>query len=197
MSWTGPVTTAPEPAPSRLVVLVEGRSDAAVVAPLLARYASDEVDVLVLDGITNIERQLSLLSADAWPSVCGLCDAGEVGFVERALARRGVEVRDRDDLARHGFFVCDRDLEDELIAALGADEVLDALAGLGELGRFRTFQNQPEWRDRSVEDQLHRFAGSGSGRKLRLAETLAARLTPATTPKPLAELVAHIDRVLG
>jgi hypothetical protein len=70
-----------------------------------------------------------------------------------------------------------------------------AVTELGELGRFRTFQNQPEWRDRTIEDQLHRFAGSGSGRKLRLAEALAARLTPTSTPKPLRRLVAHVEQL--
>ena len=189
MTTTDPTGTA------KVTVLVEGRSDAAVVGSLFAHHGLADAELIVMDGITNIERQLALLSADEWVSVCGLCDLGEVGFVERALARRGMEVRDRDDLARHGFFVCDTDLEDELIRALGADEVVAAVTELGELGRFRTFQNQPEWRDRTIEDQLHRFAGSGSGRKLRLAEALAARLTPTSTPKPLRRLVAHVEQL--
>lgn len=189
------MSAAPEPGTRHTSVLVEGRSDAAVVGSLFAHHGLADAELIVMDGITNIERQLALLSADEWVSVCGLCDLGEVGFVERALARRGMEVRDRDDLARHGFFVCDTDLEDELIRSLGADEVVAAVTELGELGRFRTFQNQPEWRDRTIEDQLHRFAGSGSGRKLRLAEVLSARLTPTTTPMALRRLVAHVEQL--
>ena len=68
---------------------------------------------------------------------------------------------------------------------------------MGHLDRFRTFQYQPEWRDRSLTDQLHRFAGSGSGRKVALAERLAVRLDAATTPPPLAGLLDRIAQHLA
>ena len=41
-----------------------------------------------------------------------------------------------------------------------------------------------------MTDQLRRFAGSGSGRKARLAQALAGRLEPATVPEPLRRLLA-------
>ena len=41
-----------------------------------------------------------------------------------------------------GFFVCESDLEDELIRALGTDAMLRFIEGCGELGGFRIMQRQ-------------------------------------------------------
>jgi len=174
-------------------VLVEGRSDAVVVGHLLRIHGLVRAHVEVMDGVTNVERDLTRLATSApGAEVCGLFDAPEEGFVRRALARRGISAQSRADLARAGFFGCDADLEDELIRALGADVVEEVVADLGELPRFRTFQRQPEWRGRARAAQLRRFTGSASGRKERLAAALAERLTPETTPGPLARLVRYV-----
>ena len=58
-----------------------------------------------------------------------------------------------------GFYVCDPDLEAELIRALGPDAVEAVLEAQKELGSFRTFQRQPAQRERPVEKQLQRFMG--------------------------------------
>jgi hypothetical protein len=180
----------------RVVVLVEGRSDAAVVRALLDRRPADEasgVEVVSMEGVTNIERHLSRLEATAPDAaVAGLCDAAEAGFLVRALQRRGQAVADAADLPRHGFFVCDADLEDELIRAVGPDAAAGALAELGDEGRFVTFRQQPEWRDRPLHDQLRRFAGSRSGRKEQLARALAERLDGDSLPAPLHGLLDHV-----
>jgi hypothetical protein len=182
----------------RVVVLVEGRSDVAVVRVLLDRRPPEElvgVEVVSMEGVTNIERHLSRLEATAPAAdVTGLCDVAEAGFLVRALQRRGHAVSGPADLPRHGFFVCDVDLEDELIRAVGPQAVADALADLGDEGRFVTFRQQPEWRDRPLHDQLRRFAGSRSGRKELLAGALAARLDPTNLPTPLRGIV---DRVVA
>jgi hypothetical protein len=183
---------------SRVVVLVEGASDAAVVRALChGRGLLDaEVDVRDMGGVTNVGRHLRAL--DGSSAVLGLCDAPEERFVMRALRSAGQDVADRLGLQRHGFWVCDRDLEDELIRAVGADRVVAALEELGEVDRFRAFQGQPQWRGRPVDDQLRRFAGTTSGRKLTFARRLAEELTPATTPPPLSGLVdAVADRTRG
>ena len=65
-------------------------------------------------------------------------------------------------MERLGFFVCDSDLEDELIRALGTDAVERVVDARGVLGPLRTFQKQPEWRDRPVEEQLRRFLGTAA-----------------------------------
>jgi hypothetical protein len=182
----------------RVVVLVEGRSDAVVVEALAAARGLDTTDgvvqVVAMGGVTNIRAHLTRQAREADVHVLGLCDAPEERYFLRALQETGRPVATRRDMARLGFFVCVQDLEDELLRALGPGAVEDALSELGHLGRFRTFQRQPEWRDRALHDQLHRFAGSGSGRKLALASRLAGQLTPATTPRPLAELV---DRMVS
>lgn len=183
---------APDAAPV-VLVLVEGRSDAVVVEHLLGWHRLDHVTVEVMGGVTNVERTLTRLAARApGAEVCGLYDLAEERFVRRALDRRGVVVATRADLARAGFFACQADLEDELLRALGTQAVVQTLAGLGELPRFRTFQHQPEWRGRPLHEQLHRFAGSGSGRKERLAAALAQRLDPGCTPAPLARLMRYV-----
>ena len=198
MGWTQRVPAAvPHPTPG-VHVLVEGRSDAVVVGHLLRRHGLGSVPVVVMDGVTNIERTLTRLAAvSPGLEVCGLYDRAEERFVRRSLARRGHAAAAsaagvRDDLGRAGFFACDADLEDELIRSLGPHAVVDALGELGEVPAFRTFQNQPEWRGRRLAEQLHRFAGSGSGRKERLAAALAQRLTADSTPAPLARLVRYV-----
>jgi hypothetical protein len=176
-----------------VVVLVEGRSDAVVVETLAAARGLDTTDgvarVVAMGGVTNIRSHLMRQADQPDVHVLGLCDAPEERYLVRALHETGRPVTSRAEMAALGFFVCVQDLEDELLRALGPEAVEDALSELGHLGRFRTFQRQPEWRDRDLPDQLHRFAGSGSGRKLALAARLARELTPTTTPPPLAALV--------
>ena len=84
--------------------------------------------------------------------VLGLRRAEE-RFVLGALRQSGALLEAAVDLVDHGYFVCDNDLEDELIRAVGTAAVEDALDEMGHLVRFRTFQYQPEWRDRSPADQ--------------------------------------------
>lgn len=179
-----------------VVVLVEGRSDAAALAVLLRARGLDgngRVKLVSMGGVTNVARELRrALSEHPAAVVLGLYDAAEERFVVGALHRAHVLPDGPVDLVAHGFFLCDRDLEDELIRAVGTAAVEEALAEMGHLERFRTFQHQPEWRGRPLADQLHRFAGSGSGRKAALAERLAVRLEPGTTPPPLTSL---LDRV--
>ena len=91
----------------------------------------------------------------------------------------------RTDMERLGFFVCSADLEDELIRALGAASVEAVVDAEGDLGSFRTLQKQPEWRGRATEQQLRRFMGSGSGRKIRYARLLVDALDLGQVPRPL------------
>ena len=177
-----------------VVVLVEGASDAAAVRVLCDARGIDsaEVDVREMGGVTNVGHHLRALQDGA--RVLGLYDAPEERFVVRALRAEGYDVADGTDLAGLGFGVCDRDLEDELIRALGPGRVEQVLAELGELDRFRAFQRQPQWRGREVSEQLRRFAGTTSGRKVLLARRLAEELDADTTPAPLAALVDEIER---
>jgi hypothetical protein len=97
-----------------------------------------------------------------------------------------------DFLDRLGFFVCVADLEDELIRSLGTDRVEQVIADQGELGPLRTFSKQPAQRERTREQQLRRFMGTRSGRKIQYARALAEALDPAQIPDPLARLLACV-----
>ena len=91
----------------------------------------------------------------------------------------------RADLERLGFFVCEADLEDELIRALGPARVEAIIEANGELSTFRTLQRQPAQRGRPIEAQLRRFMGTRSGRKEAYAAYLVEALDLADMPRPL------------
>jgi hypothetical protein len=179
-------------------VLVEGTSDQRALAALALRRGRDlraeGVAIVAMGGATNIAAYLRQLAArDDSLRLAGLCDAAEEGAFRRGLERAGLgEDLDRGDMERLGFFVCDADLEDELIRCLGADTVERILAAEGELGSFRTFQKQPAQRGRPVEAQLRRFLGTKQGRKIRYATLLVEALDLAHVPRPLDGVLGHV-----
>jgi len=182
----------------RAVVLVEGFSDQCAVEALAERRGRDlhaeQISVVPIGGAQAVGRFLTVfgpLGLDV--RLAGLCDAGEEGDFRRGLERAGLGSRlTRIDMERLGFFVCAADLEDELIRALGADSVEQVVDAQGELGSFRTLQKQPEWRGRSTEQQLRRFLGSGSGRKIRYARLLVDALDLTKVPRPLDRVLAYV-----
>jgi hypothetical protein len=179
-------------------VLLEGPSDVAAVRAVAATYGLTErvhrYRLVDMGGVTNIRRHLEALRTASEPvRVIGMCDAGEASVFVRALqVSIAGDLRNAGDLSAHGFSVCEADLEDELIRAMGPERVVDVLSRLGLEGRLATFRRQPAWRDRSLSEQLHRFAGTTSGRKALLAGTLAEALAPSEVPAPLRRLVAAI-----
>jgi hypothetical protein len=182
----------------RTVVLVEGVSDQVALETLARRRGrrlDDEgVSVVAMGGahkIGSFLREFGPHGLDV--GLAGLCDAGEEGDFRRALERAGLGAGlTRDGMERLGFYVCVADLEDELIRALGADTVERVIDGQGELGSFRTFQKQPAWRGRTTEEQLRRFIGTHSGRKIQAAASLVEALALTDVPRPLERLLAHV-----
>ena len=77
----------------------------------------------------------------------------------------------------------------EVIPLAGVEEVVDAH---GDLGPFRTLQKQPAWQGRRLEEQLHRFMGSGGKRKIRYARYLVDALDLARMPRPLDRVLTHV-----
>jgi hypothetical protein len=179
-------------------VLVEGTSDEEAilaVARLRGRdLAAEGVAVVPIGGAQAIGRYLALLGPQGRDlRLAGLCDAAEEPEFRRALERAGLGTGlTRERMEALGFGVCVQDLEDELIRALGADAVEHVVAAQGELGSFRTFQKQPAWSGRPVEQQLRRFMGSGGRRKIRYARLLVEALGPARIPHPLDRVLAHV-----
>nr|WP_281496723.1 hypothetical protein [Ornithinimicrobium sp. F0845] len=191
-----------EPAPPQTLVLLEGPSDVAAVTALLPRGPRETDDgpvrtaysLVDLGGVTNVGAHLlRAAAARPAPRVVGLCDAGESRVVLRALQRVGREVTEVDDLPAEGFFVCERDLEEELIRALGTTRCLEVLADQGLAARFEAFSRQRAWAGRPLTERLHRFSGIASGRKILLAGAMARALAPDRVPAPLAGLLRRLQ----
>lgn len=154
------------------VVLVEGESDCAAIVALARRRGLAPPRVVVLGGAHAARRVATALRAsEPDERLVGLVDAGERSVVEPHV---------------DAVLVCDRDLEDELIRALGVERVLGILEAEGERASFGTLQRQPAQRERSTTDQLRRFLGGRSGNKARYATLLVDALDDAAMPAPLA-----------
>lgn len=179
------------------VVLVEGASDKHALEALARRRGRDldaeGVSVVPMGGAQAIGAFLALGSRELGIKLAGLCDAAEEGHFRRALERAGFGSNlTRSRMEELGFFVCVADLEDELIRSLGAAAVERVLEVQGDLGPFRTFQKQPAWRERRTEEQLRRFIGTHSGRKIESAALLVDALDLARVPPPLDGVLAHV-----
>jgi hypothetical protein len=183
---------------ARVVVLVEGVSDQIAVETFAGRLgrdlAADGVVVVPVGGAHAVARYLRRFGPQGTGArLAGLCDAGEAHIVARALASAGLGTpASHDDLARLGFFVCVEDLEDELIRTAGPARVREVLAAHGDLGAFRTIQQQPAWRGKDEAAQLRRFLGAGAQRKLRYACLLVEAIELDRMPQPLAALLATV-----
>ena len=147
-----------------------------------------------MGGARNIRRFLELFGPRGLNlRLAGLCDAREEGDFRRGLERVGLGSNlSRADMESLGFYVCVADLEDELIRCLGAACVEQVVEAQGELGSFRTFQQQPAWQGRRSQEQLRRFIGTHSGRKIRYARLLVDALDLTSVPRPLDRVLAHI-----
>ena len=180
----------------QMVVLVEGSSDQVALETLADRRGRDlaaaGIAVVPMGGARNIRRFLELFGPRGLNlGLAGLCDAGEEGDFRRGLEWAGLGANlGRAEMEALGFYVCVADLEDELIRCLGTAAVEQVLEAQGELGSFRTFQRQPAWRARPSQEQLRRFIGTHSGRKIRYARLLVDALELTSVPRPL-------DRVVG
>ncbi len=178
-------------------MLVEGASDRAALEALAERrghnLGAEGVSIVPIGGAQAIGRFLDRLGPRGLDvRLAGLCDAAAERDFQRALEQAGVGAAlTRADLEDLGFYVCVDDLEDELIRCLGAAAVERIIDAEGDLGAFRTLQKQPAWHGRATEEQLRRFMGSGSGRKIRYARLLVGALDLARIPRPLDRVLAH------
>jgi hypothetical protein len=188
---------AAEPFRARTVVLVEGVSDKLALEALAQRRGRDlgaeAIAVVPIGGSKNIGTFLDLFGPQGLDlRLAGLCDAAEEGDFIRALERAGLGSNlTRADMERLGFYVCVKDLEDELIRALGAPGVERVIESQDELASFRSLQKQPAWRGRQVEEQLRRFFGSKGSRKSRFGALLVQALDLKQVPRPLDGVLAH------
>ncbi len=176
-------------------MLVEGRSDEIAVRTL-ARLRGRDLDaegvaVLAVGGAQAIGRSLAVYSAaGADTTLAALCDRREEPGVRRAFERVGLApAAARAGPAQVGLFVCERDLEDELVRGLGVAATEAVLDAHGKLGAFRTYQKQPDHRTRPTSDQLRGFLNNW---KVELAAALVEALDPSRVPRPLDGVLAYV-----
>jgi hypothetical protein len=180
------------------VVLVEGISDQFALEAVAERRGldldADGISIVPMGGATNIRSFLDVFGPQGLDvRLAGLCDAAEESDFRRGLEHAGLgSDLSRAEMESIGFYTCVADLEDELIRSLGVATVEHVVDAQGDLGSFRIFQNQPAWRGRSVEDQLRRFMGTRSGRKIRYGHRLVDALDLSSIPRPLDRVLAHV-----
>jgi len=155
---------------------------------------AEGVNVVAMNGATNIGHFLERYGPRGLDvRLAGLYDVAEERFFRRGLERAGLgSASSRTDLEALGFFVCSADLEDELIRALGVEQVLKIVESEGELRSFRTLQQQPAQRGRSLHDQLRRLMGGRSGGKHRYARLMAEAVDLDQVPRPLDSVLDHV-----
>ncbi|MFI9052203.1 TOPRIM nucleotidyl transferase/hydrolase domain-containing protein [Streptomyces sp. NPDC053427] len=175
--------------PVRTAVLLEGLSDAAAIGALAAsrerNLAAEGVCVLPMGGAMNVGRFARVLGPTGLGlRLTGLCDEAERPYYARAL--------ERADAAQQGFFVCDADLEDELIRALGVTQVEELVRAEGDLRALQTFLRQPAQQGRTSQQQLRRFLGTKKGRKIHYGRVLVEALAPDRVPAPLDGLLTSL-----
>ncbi|MGP9022949.1 TOPRIM nucleotidyl transferase/hydrolase domain-containing protein [Streptomyces sp. BR1] len=173
----------------RTAVLLEGPSDLAAVEALAARRGRDLADegvcVVSMGGATSVGHYADLLGLPGLGlRLVGLCDENEQPFYERGLKRAGAP--------HEGFFVCVKDLEEELIRALGTARVEEIVRAEGDLRAWQTFLHQPAQHGRPRQQQLRRFLGTKKGRKIRYGRVLVEALGPEQVPAPLDDLLKSL-----
>jgi ABC-type ATPase involved in cell division len=177
---------------ARVVVLVEGFSDF-LALQRLAEIAGRNLDgeavaLIALEGETLFKHYLQLFGPSGLDlELRGLCDAdAEASWISR-LAAAGNPVSDRGSLAASGFFVCDPDLEGELLHALGESQVEQVLDKDGALSAFQTFTGQ----NTGVANALlqGQFVKKD---KIRWAPLLASEIAEQAIPEAIRELLESL-----
>jgi predicted ATPase len=177
---------------ARAVILVEGASDQHALEALAERRRrnldAEGVSIIAMGGAGAIGTYLGLFGPNGFDlPVAGLCDLAEEQLFTGALVRAGHTIASRADLEQRGFFVCDLDLEDELIRAIGASDVVLLIDAAGDLAAFQALQQQPNYQAASLDDQVRAFVKRD---KIKYASLLVDALDLASVPAPL-------DGVLG
>jgi hypothetical protein len=121
-------------------------------------------------------------------SLCGLCDLDAESEWRAKLQAVGLNATSRAALNSQGFYVCDIDLEDELIRAHGSTAVQSIIALEGEARKFSAFASQLPNRSLTLSEQLTEFVRKS---KTRWSPKLVSELSAASMPSPLRDVLAN------
>ena len=172
---------------ARRIILVEGMTDQIAVERVASRRGVDlagrDVVVAPMGGAHAVATFLEAIDERPRPPdvVVGLCDEREAHVLRSAFARSRWRAGDTH--------VCRPDLEAELIRALTPTRFLELIEREGALGSFRTLQRQGVWRDRPIEEQLHRFLRAGARRGHVYVGAMVDALADDEIPAPLDAVV--------
>ena len=178
---------------ARTVIFAEGPSD------YLALHAAADVlsvdldargaAVVSLQGASLLSIYLTLLGPNGLDlSLCGLCDLDAESEWRAKLQAVGLNATSRAALNSQGFYVCDIDLEDELIRAHGSTAVQSIIALEGEARKFSAFASQLPNRSLTLSEQLTEFVRKS---KTRWSPKLVSELSAASMPSPLRDVLAN------
>jgi len=182
---------------ARAVILVEGQSDKyaleAVAAKKKRNLDADGVTIVAMRGAGGISTFLSLLGPNGLKlKLAGLCDAKEESKWAQALEAHGLGSKlDRTSMATIGFEVCDGDLEEVLIAAVGETTTLSIIDAQGDQADFNSFAQQPTQNTKSLSHQLHDFLHS-RGRNTTYAPLMVDAIDAGKLPAALENLINAI-----
>lgn len=167
--------------------------------------AAAGVVVVAMGGITNLRAHaLREGPRGRGLALAGLYDVAEEHHVRRGLLAAGVlgtgdigpagvgltgNGPAGTGLADIGFHACDRDLEDELLRAVGPDGAEAVIEAAGEDASLRLLAQMPAQRGWTREEVLRRFLTSQSGRKARYARLLVEALDLDRAPAPLVAVL--------
>ena len=179
---------------ARKVILVEGVADRLALLTLARRQNrnldSEQTSVVALHGAGTIGSFLRLLGPNGLKlKLAGLCDEDKESDWIKKLEQNGFgSGLTRSTLASLGFFVSVRDLEDELVRALGSAEVEKVVDAQGETATLSTFAGQPDKKGKPLDEVLRLFLQSRD-RKVRYAPLLVEALDMAKVPQVLDEVL--------
>ena len=145
------------PCPSHLLKNgLSGNSDLNEAVPIRAPRSRPPLDVVPLGGATNLRHFTGHLGCRGLAlKLSGLYGlAEERHFLGGLQGCAAIAESNRLDAERQGFFVCNEDLEDELIRAAHPANVVEVIAAEGATAAFRRLQLQPAQRGREPHAQL-------------------------------------------
>jgi energy-coupling factor transporter ATP-binding protein EcfA2 len=179
---------------ARQVVFVEGITDyqavRAIAVTLGRNLDAEGIAVVALDGAASLTTFLQIMGpAGLDLKIGGICDADYEADWCTYLSDAGIPVSSRADLKARGFYVSDRDLEDELITALGTADTQAVFDGAGATATLGRYVGQPANQGMSLHDQLRGFAKT---KKATWTPRLAEAVTATNVPASIKDLLDNV-----
>lgn len=175
---------------ARSVVLVEGPSDKYAVEAVALRLGrnldGEGFSVLAMEGGCGLGTFLKLFGPAGFDlTITGLCDVDKEQQWANALEDAGIGNNlDRAAMEALHFYVCDRDLEAELMQALGDDAVLAIIDAEGDRASFERFAASPDYQNEPTREQLRAYIHK-RGRNIRYAPLMVDKVEMAAMPYSL------------